>query len=105
MNLTILDRIVLARILPPEGSVAEVRTCLAIAQKIELDEGETERWIDKPSRNPKIGCDQPETAKRFEFSDEENLLVAAVLKNLDQQRKINQHMLGLVAAFLEKGET
>jgi hypothetical protein len=102
VNLTILDRIVLARALPPEGSIVEVRTCLAIAKKIELDETETERWIDKTSGNPKIGCDKEETAESFEFSPEENALIVNVLNSLDKNHRINQHMLGLVAIFLEQ---
>jgi hypothetical protein len=104
-SLTILDRVVLARILPPEGSIVEVRTCLEIAEKVELSGQERTQWIDPQTGNPKLGCEDAKTARNFNFADAEHAVIAERLKWLDQNHRINQHMLGLVAAFLENQST
>ena len=103
-SLTILDRVMLCKILPTEGSIADMRTYLAIAKMCELTADEQSQWIDKKSGGIKLGCDEPATVKDFEFSDDQNNVVVERLKLLDQSHHINQHMLGLVAVFLEDAQ-
>jgi hypothetical protein len=101
MNLTILDRVVLARMLPQEGSIEEIRTCMAIANKIELSPEEQATWIDQHG-GLVANCDHAVSVVSIEFCVNETSLIEATLRTYDAGKKINPHMLHLVGLFLEQ---
>lgn len=96
MELTVKERLLMAMIMPQEGSYQENLVKADIMKKIELSQEEMDTLEFKQGENGSVVWNrEKELEKDFDFSSSEKDLLSGLFSKFDQERKITMDTMSL----------
>ncbi len=106
MKLKLIDRIMLANILPTEGNIKTLVCAKDIRKKVDFTQDEVKKYEIDSAENGGIKWNLEGAATEFdiEFTELETMEIVKTLKKLDKENKLSIQLMPLVDLFSVTGE-
>jgi transposase len=99
----LFERILVAMLLPKEGSYADLIVAQDVLKKVNLTQEEIKKYeVASDEKGVKWNAAGSKAKKKIEFSELEEKLIAEQLKKKEEEKKLGAEMLELYKKFVLK---